>query len=327
MIMISHLFAATGQGVYSFERDGSEWIETGHGLPEQRVTCAAARSGTALAGTPEGIFRSTDFGQNWAPASDGLDVRHVRWLAYHPGQAGLAFAGTEPAAIFVSDDDGQTWRERPEVADLRQKYRWNLPYSPEAGCVRGFAFNGSRGYAAVEQGGLLRSDDTGESWTLVESSSGDPKTTPPAAALHPDVHSVVVHPTSVDLVFAATGGGLYRSADGGQSWQQLYDCYCRALWSDPAQADHILFGPADGVDRNGRIEETEDGGQTWQPASRNLPETPWSEHMVERLVEVNERLMAVLSNGQLLTSATVAPVWRHALPNIKEIKAVSPMYE
>jgi hypothetical protein len=33
--------------------------------------------------------------------------------------------------------------------------------------------------------------------------------------IHPDVHSITVHRTSSDLVTAATGGGLYRSADGG----------------------------------------------------------------------------------------------------------------
>ncbi len=325
--MINHLFVATAHGVISFERDEAEWLETAQGLSEQQATCAAARAGTVLAGTTDGIFRSTDFGQSWQPANEGLDIRHVRWLAYHLDQSGLAFAGTEPAGIFVSEDNGESWQDRPEVAELRQEHQWYLPYSPEAGCVRGFAFKGSRGYATVEQGGLLRSDDSGETWALVGGSDGDPNTATAATALHPDVHSVAVHPSSAELVFAATGGGLYRSGDGGQSWQRLYDCYCRAVWPDPTEPDHLIFGPADRVDRNGRIEETVDGGQSWQLASKNLPEVPWSEHMVERLVEVNERLMAVLSNGQLLATPAVALVWRHALPNLTDIKAVSPMIE
>jgi hypothetical protein len=69
----------------------------------------------------------------------------------------LEFAGIEPAAIFVSGDGGQSWQEQPG-GRLRKEHGWYLPYSPEAGCVWSSAFHGSRIYAAVEQGGLLRSD-------------------------------------------------------------------------------------------------------------------------------------------------------------------------
>jgi len=40
--------------------------------------------------------------------------------------------------------------------------------------------------------------------------------------IHPDVHSITVHRTSSDLVTAATGGGLYRSADGGRNWKNIF---------------------------------------------------------------------------------------------------------
>ena len=67
----------------------------------------------------------------------------------------------------------------------------------ESGCVRGFAVHGNRLYAAVEVGGLLRSDDAGKTWGLVAGSNGRPQFgRPPAKQIHPDVHSVAVHPSS-----------------------------------------------------------------------------------------------------------------------------------
>jgi len=123
------------------------------GLDGQNVTSAIAREGVILAGTTNGVFRSDD-----------------------------EFVGTEPAAIFVSHNGARSWRECPEVAQLRDEHGWMLPYSPEAGCVRGFTFHGKRAYAAVEVGGALRSDDGGETWWLAEGSDGNPDLQGPVLA-------------------------------------------------------------------------------------------------------------------------------------------------
>lgn len=318
------LFVATGHGLLTFKREGETWHEIVRGLTGRRVTSVSTRESATIAGTTEGIFRSDDLGQTWQMASAGLATLHIRWLAYHPEVSALVFAGTEPATIFVSSDGAETWRECPEVAKLRDELGWYLPYSPEAGCVRGFAFHGSRAYAAVEQGGLLRSDDSGETWRLAEGSNGNPHVELPESFIHPDVHSVAVHPSSPDLVFAPTGRGFYRSTDGGKTWVCLYDCYCRAVWLDPADPNQLILGPADSVDLNGRIEETVDGGRTWRPALTGL-QIPWQRHMVERFVRVGGELLAVLSNGHLLAAPLATLTWRRILPQVTDVTAVTPM--
>jgi photosystem II stability/assembly factor-like uncharacterized protein len=291
-------------------------------LVEHKVTTVTTHGSQLLVGTKRGILISDDLGMAWRHVYEGLDIEHIRWLTYHPQFPSFAYAGTEPAAIFVSREGGQSWQQCPEVAHLREEYDWYLPYSPEAGCVRGFAFMGERGYAAVEQGGLLRSDDRGESWCLAEGSTGDPRADIPEGYIHPDVHSVTIHPSSADLVFAPTAGGLYRSSDGGERWARLYECYCRAVWVDPDDADHLIFGPAEGVDREGRIEESLDGGQTWRPASAGL-DVPWAEHMVERLVQAGDRLLAVLSNGHLLVTDLDSISWRRVLSEVEGVHALT----
>lgn len=312
---------ATNHGVI-FARLDDEWRIGEGGLEGKRVTCVSSRGGKLLAGTGDGVFRSDDGGRTWSEASQGLSTSYVRWLAHHPDRADLVFVGTEPAGIFISQDGGSTWQERPEVARLRDKHGWFLPYSPRAGCVRGFALQGEQGYAAVEVGGVLRSDDQGMTWKLAQGSDGNPDFRSPADQnIHPDLHSIEVHPSSSDLVFAPTGGGFYRSRDGGKSWELLYDCYCRAVWVDPGDENHIVLGPADGVDRNGRIEETWDGGETWKDASAGL-ETPWPRHMVERFTQVGEELFAVLSNGQLHSARFSQLEWGEVLPETGGVNAV-----
>jgi hypothetical protein len=123
-------------------------------------------------------------------------------------------------------------------------------------------------------------------------------------------------------VIAPTGGGFYRSADGGATWELLYECYVRAAWIDPADPQHMLLGPADNVDADGRIEATRDGGRTWTLASGGL-EVPWPNRLVERFYPWGDQMLAVLNEGQLLVSALNTWQWRQILPEIPEINAVA----
>jgi photosystem II stability/assembly factor-like uncharacterized protein len=316
------LYIAASGGVGAFKRTNNHWQEANWRALDPEVTSISAGGGHVFAGTVDGVFRSDDQGNSWEPMNDGLTLPHIRWLAQHPAEPTRILAGTEPAGIFVSSDKGRSWTGHERIAELRDTYGWYLPYSPEAGCVRGFALHGDRAYGAVEQGGLLRSDDRGDSWRLVEGATGDPNAEIPAGHIQLDVHSVDVHVSSPDLVFAPTGGGLYRSENGGDTWTELYDCYCRAVWDDPEDPDHLIFGPADGVDRRGRIEETHDGGMSWSGVNEGT-DAPWSHHMVERFLQVDDDLLAVLSNGELLATSLSELRWERILPQIDDVQAIA----
>lgn len=312
-----NLVLATSNGVVICERSTAGWLEVSHSLSEVHTTSVAAQGELILVGTQGGIYRSGDRGNSWQPANGGLTHRHIRWLSIHPQDAQRVFAGSEPAGIFASFDGGLTWQPRPEVFELRDRNRWYLPYSPEAGCVRGFAFLGGQGYAAVEVGGLLISKDFGDSWHLAPGSQS------PDESLHADVHSITVHSSSPDLIAAPTGGGFYHSLDGGITWQNLYrGSYCRAVWWDPTDKEHMILGVADGVDRNGRIEETHDGGLTWSKASVGL-DLPWQHHMVERFLQLGDELFVVLSNGELWLTSLGGITWERILPQVPYVRAAA----
>jgi hypothetical protein len=299
------LLLATSHGLAICEAGANDWRVLRRELRESYITCVVAAEGVILAATKDGIYRSDDVGDSWQAVNGGLANRHIRWMAYGAEEAQRVFAGSEPAAIYLSENGGLSWQVRPEVSELRERHSWYLPYSPEAGCVRGFAFNKSRG------------NDFGETWRL--NLLGDNQ----ANAIHPDVHSIAVHPSSEDLVAAPTGGGFYLSRDGGLNWENRYPgSYCRALWWHPTDPDWMVLGSAEWVDRNGRIDQTRDGGLTWSDAAGGL-DVPWRRHMVERFLQIDDQLMAVLSNGELLASPLGSFSWRTLLPEVRDIHAVA----
>ncbi len=315
--MKNKMIIATRHGLMRFDRINDYWEARDHALTGLEITCLDIRGKLGLAGTPEGIYLSQDAGESWRLDSEGLQTPHVRWAAIHPQDDRYLFAGTEPANIYSRLINGDRWRPAEEVARLRDENGWYLPYSPNPGCVRGFAFHDQRIYASVEVGGLLVSDDYGGSWTLVPGSSGRPRQDPKADQIHPDVHSVATHASSKDLVFAPTGGGFYISKDGGKTWSLKYEAYSRAVWVNPRAAGHMVLGPADGVGRGGRIEHSTDGGATWHVLMENLADK-WPDAMVERFVTVEDEIFAVLSNGKLLTARTDSFAWQYLLPGIED---------
>jgi photosystem II stability/assembly factor-like uncharacterized protein len=326
--MATSLYIATTIGLFIATQTNGNWTVIGQALNEQPLTSITVSEGVVLAGSAEGIWRSTDKGKTWKAANEGLAIPYVRWIAASPKQLALILAGTEPAGIFVSNDAGDSWNINPAVLKLRDANGWFLPYSPRSGCVRGFAFaesgpNKGRIYAAVEVGGVLVSDDNGRSWQLAAGSDGKPEMNRELGTMiHPDVHSITVHPSSSDIVTAATGGGLFSSIDAGRSWKNIYPCYIRAVWVDPIDHLHLVAGPADGVSRNGRIEESRDGGRSWHSASIGL-KAPWGRFMVERFAQVDDELFAVLSNGELWSRKLDGPKWNRVLPEIDQIKAIA----
>lgn len=326
--MVAYLYLVTAIGVVIAAPANDGWEIVDRTLSKSHLTSIAVSGDVLLVGSREGAWRSDDNGDTWQDANEGLATRHVRWIAPLPSASGAFLAGTEPAGIFNLSDGGNRWIERSEVAAMRDRFGWYLPYSPGAGCVRGFAVAGpgsekQRVYAAAEVGGVLVSDDAGQTWRLAGGSDGKPDLSrEPGTQVHPDVHSITVHPSSPDLVTAATGGGLYRSVDGGDTWTNIYRCYIRAVWVDPADPRHMIAGPADGVSRNGRIEETFDGGDSWKPA-QGAPPGPWPAHMVERFTPIGSGLFAVLSNGELWHRESAKDSgWRKLFPELDGIRAV-----
>ena len=114
------------------------------------------------------------------------------------------------------------------------------PRTATIGFTQGATSSTSERSASIEarqSGGLYRSDDGGESWTIV---SADPRVTERGS----DFAEVKVHPTNPDIVF--TGSIVtWKSTDGGKSFSAFRgapggDDYHR-IWINPRHPDVMLI--------------------------------------------------------------------------------------
>lgn len=113
----------------------------------------------------------------------------------------------------------------------------------------------------------------------------------------------------------ATDRGVWDCIDENGEWEILQE------WVDPQNPEHMILGPADGVDRGGRIERSRDGGYTWEDVSLGMI-TPWQGYMIERFYQYENRLLAVLSNGDLIGADLDELRWRTLISSTERINAV-----
>ena len=72
----------------------------------------------------------------------------------------------------------------------------------------------------------------------------------------------------------------------------------------------------------GRVEETRDGGRTWRPCEKGLG-APWPRTMVERFVQVDDELLAILSDGSVYETPLESLEWRRIFPELDGVMAVA----
>ena len=133
-------------------------------------------------------------------------------------------------------------------------------------------------YACIEQGALLRTTDAGSTWREIESWAR------PDDRWYRDVHKIVPCESDPSRLIMSTGIGIYRSADGGASWEKL-------TGEDFAIAypDHLIVSPRDTATvfvsgatttpnvwrqtgtATALVLRSRDGGVSWSLASDGLP--------------------------------------------------------
>ena len=101
------------------------------GLIKTYIYCLAAGSngvgGTNLfAGTPIGVFRSTDAGTSWVQLDSGFTSKYIYSMAVVPNGSGGTnlFAGTDGDGVFLSSDNGVSWVNAN--SGLANKYIYTL---------------------------------------------------------------------------------------------------------------------------------------------------------------------------------------------------------
>lgn len=260
------LYVGTEDGVFVLEFAGGETGRlVGRGLEgnavrgiaihpnDPRVTYVAC----GLRGW--GLHRTRDAGRSFERL--GFADRWVWDVAFQPGDPRTLWVGTEPPMLYVTRDDGRTFRALEGIERLPSRARWKFFHPPfYAGHVHGVAIHPARPrrlFAGVEHGALIYTCDGGETWheTLVDH----------------DLHRVAVDPADPDRVFAGAGEGLFISEDAGTAWTApaaLRGKYVHAVAFDPRAPERVyVYVDADGAP----LYRSDDGGRTWRGIGIGLP--------------------------------------------------------
>ena len=184
-------------GVYYSSNNGNTWVQRNNGLGTLYIQALALGSdGTLYAGTPaNGIFRSTDGGNNWSLSSysNNADIQ-----ALTISGDGSIFATTfrTPGGVIKSTDRGNTWsRVINGLSDLQGTA---ILYNP----ITRHIFN------ATFSQGAFRTTNLGDSWYKIN--NGLPPLTVDGISVN-TVRGFAVNSTSGRMYIGTVGSGVYRS--------------------------------------------------------------------------------------------------------------------
>ncbi|MEM7079204.1 MAG: sialidase family protein [Pseudomonadota bacterium] len=269
-----------------------------------------------FAGTRHGLYRASRSGDDWQLC--GLADYEV-WQVREAADGNL-YAGTQPAGLFVSSDGGDAWHEIESFANAPEASEWCVPIDPPLpGQARALVLDPTdpkRLWVGVEVGGIMSSDDGGDSWRLTL--PGD----------NPDLHMMWPHPQDAQVLFASTGygrldgiaemvegnAGVFRSDDGGVSWQYKWHGitprYSRPMCIDPRSPYSLTVAAAPTAFSHYKQEggagaalfRSDDEGESW----RNLGD---AEHLASH-VNFHGLTTDPQTTGSVLVGTDNGEVWR-----------------
>ncbi len=231
----STLFAATTEGTYRTYNRGQTWtlvdstkMATDLLMLPGDTSVVFVAAGNSFSADP-GIYRSINGGSNFTQITSGLPST---WS----GKGMLAVCESSPQilyarigeqisglGLFRSDDAGLNWYQINST-DYQMHQGW---YSHDV-----IVHPGDPDYILTSGIDVWQSFDGGlnlgqctywYNWDFSATTVGGPEG--PPDYVHADVHRMYFHPTNYDIIYAATDGGVFRSTDGGFSFEGCNGSY------------------------------------------------------------------------------------------------------
>ena len=263
-----------------------------------------------------GVWRSDDGGKNWQlkrltkgtidewAANDADFAAMIGWTSdplpfsdefsqiWSLGFGhGKLYAGTKPAQLLCSSDRGETWEKVESLANHPSADSWN---PGAAGLVLHtivFDPNDERKlWLGISAAGVFASEDGGKSWERRNRLSNaaaceghDHPAAPRDGETGHCVHNMMLAPGSGSLLYQQNHHGVWRSSDGGRSWDditeglpstfgfpiRIHPREPKMIWTIPLNGDSAGRFPPDAA---AAVWRSTDGGDTWQDQRNGLPQ-------------------------------------------------------
>jgi len=323
------IYLTTGNTVITLLRKSSqEWHASQYHLPDV-VTAICSDPlipGTAFCAVKgSGFWITSDGGRSWqwignltSVYSGEKPIRYISALAVSPLEREVIYAGTDPSAMFKSENFGRSWVELTSFRDLPSAPTWSFPPEPSTSHIKWIEPDPivyGRVFVAVEAGALVRTIDGGHTWEdrLPDSPY--------------DSHTLATHPLAPHKLYSAAGDGVSNpgrgyseSMDAGLTWQRpnegLEHHYLWGLAVDSGNPDIVVVSGASTPWKAHNIGVAEsfiyrrEKDSPWQKVTQGLP--PITGTIVWRLVADVSRAgtFYALSNKGLYMSEDTGLSWR-----------------
>lgn len=303
------------------------------------------------------IQRSDDGGKTWAPvgnefAYEGVPGTH-QWydgtqhpwefkrvwvLEPSPADANVIYAGAEDAAIFRSDDGGQSWRELPALREAKGSL-----WQPGAGgmCLHTILLdptNTERIFVAISAAGAFRSDDGGKSWRPATNGLKSNWELPdPEAEIGHCVHSIALHPSRPNVLFMQKHWDVMRSDDAGDNWREVsgnlpsdfgfpiavHAHEPETIYVVPIKSDSEHYPPEGKL----RVYRSRTGGDEWEALTNGLPQENCYVNILRSAMAVDSLNSCGVyfgtTGGQVYVSSDSGDTWTaivHDLPAVLSVE-------
>ena len=302
------------------------------------------------------IQRSDDGGATWRVMSnelayDGVPGTH-QWYdgTPHPWEFArvwhfepslddpdVVYAGVEDAALFRSDDGGESWHE---LAGLRG-HGTGSQWQPGAGgmCVHTVVLDPvvrDRMFVAISAAGVFRSDDAGRTWEPKNKGLHSEFIPDPEAPVGHCVHRIAQHPGRPDVLFMQKHWDVMRSDDAGDSWVEVsgdlpsdfgfpiavHAHEPETIYVVPITSDSHHFPPEGKL----RVYRSRTGGNEWEALTRGLPQQDCYVNILRDAMAV-DRLDACgiyfgTTGGQVYGSPDGGDTWAEVAGNLPAVLSI-----